>query len=70
MDGTPLLDLKCDHDKLKVCGMGLEAKATSELAVLVSNYQGVPLGTDVSVVADQHVVVRAGVQHVGEFAAN
>ena len=70
MDGAPLTDLKVNHDKLKVCGMGLVAGASAELAVLVSNYQGVPLGTNVSVVADQHVVVRAGVQHVGEFAAN
>lgn len=45
MDGTPLANIKCGHDKLKVCGMGLKG----EQAVLVSNYQGVPRGTSVTV---------------------
>lgn len=38
MDGRPLTGLKASHDKIKVCGMGLGA----EMAVLVSNYAGVP----------------------------
>ena len=49
MDGTPFTDLKCDHDKLKVCCMGLVEGAAVELAVLVSNYQGVLLGTPVTI---------------------
>ena len=49
MDGTPLTDLKCNHDKLKVCGMGLGAGPSSEQAVLVSNYQGVARGTSVTI---------------------
>ena len=49
MDGTPLTDLKCSHNKLKVCGLGLVTGASAELAVLVSNYQGIPLGTNVKV---------------------
>ncbi|MFO0428758.1 MAG: hypothetical protein ACK526_19475 [Planctomyces sp.] len=45
MDGTPLTNLTCSHDKFKVCGMGLNG----EQAVLISNYQGVPRGTTVMV---------------------
>lgn len=44
-DGTPLTNFKCSHEKLKVCGMGLNG----EQAVLVSNYQGVPRGTSVTI---------------------
>lgn len=49
MDGTPLTDLKCNDNKLKVCGMGLATDGHRELAVLVSNYQGVPLGTQATI---------------------
>ena len=45
MDGTSLTNLKCNHDKLKVCGMGLNG----EQAVLISNYQGIPRGTSVTI---------------------
>ena len=45
MDGTPLTNLKCSHNKLKVCGTGLNG----EQAVLISNYQGVARGTNVTV---------------------
>ncbi|MGE0608246.1 MAG: discoidin domain-containing protein [Pirellulales bacterium] len=45
MDGTPLTGLTCGHGQLKVCGMGLG----QDLAVLVSNYQGVSPGTGVMV---------------------
>ncbi len=73
MDGTPLTGLKCSHDKLKVCGMGLNG----EQAVLVSNYQGVPRGTNVTIhssaarntpVRDLHSGKRIGVvQTDGSF---
>jgi hypothetical protein len=45
MDGTPLPNLMCSHERLKVCGMGLNG----EQAVLVSNYRGVPRGTNVTI---------------------
>ncbi len=63
MDGTPLTGLKCSHDKLKVCGMGLGEGSTAQQAILVSNYSGVPRGTRVTIhcaaapgtpVRDQH----------------
>ncbi len=47
MDGKPLAGLKCNHDRIKVCGIGLG----SEMAVLVSSYAGVPGGTEVTVQA-------------------
>lgn len=37
VDGKPLPDVSCDNDRIKVCGMA----AGDEMAVLVSNYQGV-----------------------------
>ncbi|MCE5239387.1 discoidin domain-containing protein [bacterium] len=43
MDGKPVTGLKCDHGRIRVCGMG----AGNEMAVLVSNYQGVAAGTTV-----------------------
>lgn len=45
MDGKPIVGLWCDNPKAKVCGMG----TPTDLAVLVSNYQGLPLGTKVKV---------------------
>lgn len=36
MDGKPLTGLKCNNDKIKLCGMGVG----NEMAVLVSNYAG------------------------------
>lgn len=69
MDGTPLTDLKVNDDKLKVCGMGLTQGDQTNLAVLVSNYQSVPLGTRVTIqtaaapgtpVWDQHTSEKIG----------
>lgn len=45
MDGTPLTGLKSSHEQIKVCGMGVD----NEVALLVSNYQGVAPGTQVTV---------------------
>jgi hypothetical protein len=45
MDGQPLAGLKSSDERIKVCGMG----AGDELAVLISNYRGVPAGTVVKV---------------------
>ena len=45
MDGKPLTGLKCSHDRVKLCGMGVG----NEMAVLVSSYQGVAAGTKVTV---------------------
>jgi hypothetical protein len=45
MDGKPLAGLKSSDERIKVCGMGL----VNEMAVLVSNYRGVPAGTKVTV---------------------
>jgi hypothetical protein len=38
VDGAPLTELKSNHPQVKLCGMGLGG----ELAVLVSNYNGLP----------------------------
>lgn len=66
MDGKPLANVRCGHENLKVCGMGLG----SEQAVLVSNYRGVARGTNVTVqssaasgtpVWDLHANNRVGV---------
>lgn len=45
MDGKPLTGLKADNEKIKVCGMG----AGPEMAVLISNYSGVPTGMKITV---------------------
>ena len=45
MDGKPLTGLRCSHEKIKVCGMGVGP----EMAVLVSNYAGVSPDTVVQV---------------------
>lgn len=45
MDGKPLTGLKSSNDKVKVCGMGMDA----EMAVLVSNYANLPPDTTVKV---------------------
>lgn len=46
-DGVPITGLRCDHERIKVCGM----TAGEEMAILVSNYQSVPLGTRVRITA-------------------
>jgi len=46
-DGTPIAGLTCSDERIKVCGMALGG----EMAILVSNYQGVPVGTTVTVSA-------------------
>jgi hypothetical protein len=65
MDGRPLEGIECSDARVKACGMGMGA----EMAVLVSNYQGVPAGTEVTVEAgappstpvwDLHARQRAG----------
>ena len=45
MDGQPLAGLECSHKQVKLCGMGLGG----QLAVLVSNYDGLAPETQVTV---------------------
>ncbi|MBI3921824.1 MAG: hypothetical protein HY318_10450, partial [Armatimonadetes bacterium] len=45
MDGKPLKGLSCSQKKIKLCGMGVG----DEMAVLISNYEGVARGTKVTV---------------------
>ncbi len=43
-DGVPIVGLSCSDERIKVCGMALGG----EMAILVSNYQGVPAGATVT----------------------
>ena len=45
MDGQPLAGLQCSHEQVKLCGMGLDG----QLAVLVSNYDGLAPETQLTV---------------------
>ncbi len=47
VDGVPIEGLSCDSERIKVCGM----VAGGEMAILVSNYEGVEPGTTVTVQA-------------------
>jgi hypothetical protein len=62
MDGTPLTGLTCDNPKAKVCGMG----TPQDLAVLVSNYQGLPAGTQVKVTTSAKVGTPVWDLHTGQ----
>jgi len=70
-DGTPIAGLTCSDDRVKVCGMAVGG----EMAILVSNYQGVPAGTAVPISApvqaeselwDLHACRRIGTIRPGE----
>lgn len=70
-DGQPIVGLTCSDERIKVCGMALNG----ELAILVSNYQGVPAGTEVTITApiaqesgvfDLHAGERIGTVRPGE----
>jgi len=61
-DGEPIAGLACSDERIKLCGMALNG----ELAILVSNYQSVPAGTEVTITAP--IAAEAGVfdLHAGE----
>jgi len=62
MDGKPLTGLSCSDGTVKVCGMGMG----NEMAVLVSNYHGVAVGTNVTVQTSAAAGTAVWDMHTGE----